>query len=85
MWIHSDGNNSVSPGNIVKVVFPETSQKDSISQSDSISSYQYSGFWLVEQVKHRFGSTYTTSLLLTRPGFDTDQTTTFVKAKSIKR
>lgn len=79
IWIHSSGTNKINPGNIVKIIFPET------SQGESISSYQYSGYWLVEQIKHTFGSTYITSLLLTRPGFDTDQTTTFVKAKKIKK
>lgn len=77
MIIVSDGNTRVVPGDTIKVVFPE------ILQGQSLLSYQYSGYWLVERVRHSFGSVFTTEYLLTRPGFDTDKDTSFVKAQKV--
>lgn len=80
MWISTDGNPAINPGDVVKVIFKE-SNKD---KNSSIFSYQYSGFWLVEHIKHHFGSTFITRVLLTRPGFDTDKETTFTRAPRVK-
>jgi hypothetical protein len=76
MWIVTSGNNQINPGSIITIIYPE------VHDNVSIVSYQYSGDWLVERVRHNFGATYLTSLLLTRPGYDTDQSTTFVKRSS---
>lgn len=73
MWITSNGNAEVNPGDIVKVVFPEA------GRNVDITDYQYSGQWLVERVKHQFGSVYLTSLLLTRCGVDSGKETTFAR------
>lgn len=81
MNIVSIGNNQLSPGDIITVVFPETGDEDNITPKNAtIASYQYSGNWLVERIKHQFGATYTNEILLTRPGFDSDLSTTFLKA-----
>jgi len=72
MWIHTWGLPNCVPGQVVKVLFAQG------LQVGNLSSYQYSGYWLVERVVHSFGDTFTTKLLLTRAGVDTDQFTSMI-------
>jgi hypothetical protein len=79
--IFTMGLPNIAPGDTVEVVFiPQIPSKD-------LGRYQYSGRWLVEEVKHIIEHSFGTELLLTRNGYNTTNTdvnniTTLVKAKS---
>ena len=79
MWINTEGLPNVVPGQTVEIFFPQN------VSGDSLYSFQYSGYWLVEQVIHNLGSYFYTKLLLTRTGMDTDKQTTLVQADKRKR
>lgn len=79
VWIGTDGIPNASPGDIIKLVYLKS------FSGESIFSYQYSGFWLIERVVHNFSGTYYTMLLLTRPGYDTDLNTTFVSSENYRK
>jgi len=78
MWITTNGLPNVVPGNIVQVFFPHG------IDTESVYSFQYSGYWMVERVVHSMGSTFLTKLLLTRNGLDTDKSCTLVKSSKRK-
>jgi hypothetical protein len=78
MWISTEGLPNVVPGQTVEVFFPHG------LQASELYSYQYSGFWLVEQVVHNLGEAFYTKLLLTRHGMDTDKATSLLSATKRK-
>jgi len=69
-WIDVDGDASLWPGLIVDLYFP--------AGDETPLSYQYNGAWLVSRVVHQWSGIYTTRLLLTRPGVNSDKKNTFV-------
>lgn len=79
LWITTKGIPNICPGETVEVFFPQG------AVGDSLYSYQYSGYWLVERVVQMIGDTYLTKLLLTRTGLDTDKKNTLVKATKKKK
>lgn len=77
MWIFTDGLMNIVPGEVVQVLFPQG------LQTGDISTYQYSGNWLVERVVHSFGYSFVTKLLLTRGGLESDKNNSLVTANSV--
>ena len=65
MWATTWGSEHIAPGDTVLLVYSE-----SMEQSDFFS-FQHSGKWMVKRVVHTIGDTFTTNLLLTRSGIDT--------------
>jgi hypothetical protein len=74
MWLHTWGLPNCVPGQVVKVLFAQG------LSAGNLATYQYSGYWLVERVVQSFGATFTTKLLLTRAGVDTDQSNSLIAA-----
>ena len=72
-WITTRGVTDIRCGDIIYIA----SAPPDVSQ---MMNYQYTGYWMVERVVHHISSTYMTKLLITRPGIDTDQKTTLLKA-----
>lgn len=79
MWISSWGNETISPGDIVKVVFNEA------FASGDFYLYQHSGFWLVKRVVHVLTSSFMTNILLTRSGIDSSIENSLIIAEHSKR
>ena len=79
MWITTKGLPNAIPGQVVQVFFPQG------VAAGNLYSYQYSGYWLIEQVVHNCGDMFVTKLLLTRHGVDTDKKTTLLPATISKR
>jgi len=73
MWIDSKGLPNICPGDVVMVVFPQ-------STVGGMFTYQHSGYWLVEKVVHSIGNTFLTKLLLSRNGIDTQVKNSLVPA-----
>jgi hypothetical protein len=79
MWISAWGNESLAPGDVVKVVFNEA------FASGDFYLYQHSGYWLVKRVVHVLGSSFLTNILLTRSGIDSSIENTLIMAERSKR
>jgi hypothetical protein len=79
MWITTQGLPNAVPGQTVQIFFPHG------ASSDSLYSYQYSGYWLIERVVHNLGDAFLTKLLLTRHGLDTDKATSLLTATKKKK
>jgi hypothetical protein len=79
MWVSTWGLESVSPGDVVRVVYGEALARG------KLLVYQHSGNWLVQRVVHMFGPTYMTNLLLTRCGIDTSLDTVLTPASNVKK
>lgn len=80
IWIDVRGNLSLRRGNVIKLVFMQG------AADGTLCSYQFSGFWLIDTAIQSFNQVHVTRLLLTRPGVDTDVTTTKLKkAKNVRR
>lgn len=79
MWITTQGIPNAVPGQTVQIFFPHG------AESDSLYSYQYSGYWLIERVVHNLGDAFLTKLLLTRHGLDTDKATSLLTATKKKK
>jgi len=79
MWAATWGLESISPGDIVNVLFGEA------FLGGDLSMYQHSGFWMVKRVVHIVSSSFLTNLLLTRSGVDTDTDTTLMNAQNYKK
>jgi len=77
MWILVPGMANLTPDKTVSILFG--------TSAETISSHQYSGYWLVEKVIHMFGEKFMTRILLTRNGIDTDLMTTLVRPNILKR
>lgn len=75
MWIFTEGSMNVVPGDVVQMLFPQG------LQAGDISTYQYSGNWLVERVVHSFGYSFSTKLLLTRGGLESDKFNSLVTTR----
>lgn len=69
---------NIMPGNIVQVIFGQG------IIGGQMSSYQYSGFWMVERTILTLGATMFTRLILTRNGIDTDRKTSLLPASKKK-
>lgn len=78
MWITTQGLPNIVPGQTIEIFFPHG------AVGNNLYSFQYSGYWLVEQVIHMCGDAFYTKLLLTRNGLDTDRATTLLKASNKK-
>jgi hypothetical protein len=78
MWIVTQGLESLCPGDIVRVMFPQGESKD-------MFAFQYAGYWMAEKIVHQFGQTYLTKVLLTRDGIDTNNTTSLIKSERRRR
>ena len=78
MWISVGGLENAAPGDLVKIIFGES------FVGGNLLMYQHSGYWLVQRVTHILGSSFMTSLLLTRNGIDTSIDTGLLKSKNIK-
>lgn len=57
----------INPGDVVEVIWPEAMLRG------EYSVYQHSGLWLVYRTIHSFAETFSTRLILSRFGVDTDQ------------
>lgn len=79
IWISTWGMESISPGDIVKLLFGEAMARG------QMFLYHLSGYWMVSRVVHLLGSSYMTNVLLTRNGIDTDFDTSLMKAGNLKR
>lgn len=79
IWISTWGNENISPGDVVKLLFGEALARG------QLFLYHLSGYWMVSRVVHVLGSSYMTNVLLTRNGIDTDFDTTLMKTSNLKR
>ena len=79
MWITTQGLPNALPGQTVQIFFPQG------AASNNLYSYMAQGFYLVKSVVHNCGSIFTTKLLLTRQGVDTNVSTSLLPATTYKR
>jgi len=79
IWISTWGLESVSPGDVVRLLFGEALARG------QLFLYHLSGYWMVSRVVHLLGPSYMTNILLTRNGIDTDFETTLMRAENLKR
>lgn len=79
MRITTHGLPNIVPGQIVQIFFPQA------NKTDNLFSFQYAGYWLVENVVHNIGNVFLSQLLLTRSGLDTNRITSMLKARKVKR
>jgi len=75
-WLTTWGLEDVYPGDVVELKF----LRDVVLRK--LPSYVYQGLWMVERVVHLCVPIFTTRLLLTRCGFNTEEKTSLIRAEN---
>jgi hypothetical protein len=79
IWVDLPGDINLWPGKIVKIIFPQIPS----SVNGTVPSLNFSGYWMVSRVVHRWTNVYTTRLLLSRQGVDSSANKGLLESRSI--